>query len=77
MGTKAWWHRLDSDQRHGGYEPPALPLSYGATRGYYRKKRGEAQVARKLLWHAREALLAEVFAAREGPSDREASHDLE
>jgi hypothetical protein len=34
-------------------------------------------VARTLLWHAREALLAEVFAAREGPSDREASHDLE
>ena len=30
-GEKPWWHRLDSDQRHGGYEPPALPLSYGAT----------------------------------------------
>ncbi len=25
-----WWHRLGSNQRHDGYEPSALPLSYGA-----------------------------------------------
>jgi hypothetical protein len=31
---KRWWHRLDSNQRHGGYEPPALPLSYGALPAY-------------------------------------------
>lgn len=30
-----WWHRLDSDQRHSGYEPLALPLSYGATQEHY------------------------------------------
>ncbi len=25
----AWWARLDSNQRPIGYEPTALPLSYG------------------------------------------------
>ena len=28
--TKAWWHRVDLNHRHSGYEPLALPLSYGA-----------------------------------------------
>jgi hypothetical protein len=25
-----WWHRVDLNHRHSGYEPLALPLSYGA-----------------------------------------------
>ncbi len=28
--TKTWWHRVDLNHRHSGYEPLALPLSYGA-----------------------------------------------
>ncbi len=27
---RTWWHRVGSNHRHSGYEPLALPLSYGA-----------------------------------------------
>ncbi len=31
-----WWARQDSNLRATGYEPGALPLSYGPARGFYR-----------------------------------------
>jgi hypothetical protein len=30
--SSVWWARLDSNQRPTGYEPGALPLSYGPER---------------------------------------------